>query len=604
MPYPTTTVEIAFNNGPYDASPTWIDVTSDVREVTTRRGRADEYQNFEAGTATVVLDNRARKYDPINTAGTYYGKLLPKKQIRISATTSSAFVVFQGYIKGWPVSMTNAGYDSTVTIECYDALGLLAAEEMPNDIADKYIRSLSPRHYWPLTDPIDPANFATTQLQDFGSNPRPLTAPVTTIRTANASGLAVGLPDTCVSLSETEFIEGWYFVTPPAAATAQTIVEWFQIASGDANFIFLQYGIGHEVDAYFDKTTSILYVGTYNGTQNKVYSATVYLDEFQPHHIGIVTTSTGVLTACYIDGIAETLTLTATNPWTDPLTENYATTPGRHQQAATWSSALTATQIQTIYRLGLGNITETTTNRFNRIIDYTSYPPLKTTTGTTVATVSEISIGGPSITSELQLLADSEGGNLYVSKDGTITMTGRFDFATGTSLTSQATFGGAGIGIGTELDYAIDSENMRNDLAMGISGDSTVEVRDATSVAAYGTSGGSWPTQLSTTADAQALGNLLVGFSKDPALVVSPIQINVEASTANWTLILGLELLNRITLNIVPRTGSSTTISQLLQSIEHNITPGQWTTTINGSVRFTNPFIIGTSLIGGTDLII
>lgn len=603
MPYPTTIVEIAFSNGPYDATPTWVDVTSDVREVTTRRGRSDEYQNFEAGTATVVLDNRARKYDPINTAGTYYANLLPKKQIRIRATTTSTVAVFQGYIKGWPVSMTDAGFDSTVTIECYDALGLLATEEMPNDVADKYIRSLSPRHYWPLTDPIDPLNISTTQLQDFGSSPQALTAPVT-VRTSNAPGLAVGLPDTSVGLSETEYIEGWYFQTVPTSATAQTITEWFQLGSGDVNFIFMRYGVGHEVEAAYDKTTNLLYLYTYDGSNQRIYTSTSYIDEFQPHHLAIVTASNGTVTACYVDGIAETMTLDTTTAWTDPLYEIFAVTPGRHQQAAVWTSALTAAQIQTIYRLGQATLTETTSNRFTRLIGYTSYPTAKTSVGTTVGTVSEISAGGPSITTELQLLADSEGGNLYVTKDGTIKMTGRFDFAAGTSLTSQATFGGAGIGIGTELDYTIDSDNMRNTLAVGFTGDATVTVTNTTSVAAYGTMGGSWPTQLSSSQDAQALGNMLVGFSKDTALVLSPIDVNVEASTANWTTILGLELLDRITVNIVPRTGSSTTVKQLLQSIEHRITPGQWTTTINGSVRFTNPFILGSSLLGGTDLIV
>jgi hypothetical protein len=602
MPYPTTIVEIAFSNGPYDPTPTWVPVTTDVREVTIRRGRSDEYQNFETGTATVVLDNRARTYDPINTASTYNGQLLPKKQIRISATTSSTVEVFQGYIKGWPVSMTAAGFDSTVTIECYDALGLLATEEMPNDVADKYIRSLNPRHYYPLTDPIDPLNFSATQMQDFGSAPMPL-SPTPNVRTSNAPGLAVGLPDTCVSLSETEFIEGWYGSGPIQAATAQTITEWFQLASGTENFIFSLYGVGHEMTIGFEKTTQQLDIRTYNTTTERQYNATVYLDEFQPHHIGVVTASDATVTAVYIDGIALTMTLTASGPWTEFQSEFFAVAPGRKQQAAIWTSALTAAQIQTIYRLGQATLTETTSARFTRLIGYTSYPTAKTTAGNTVATVAEISVGGPSITTELQLLADSEGGNLYVTKDGTIKMTGRYDFAAGTSITSQATFGGAGIGIGTEMDYTIDAENMRNTLAVGFTGDATVTVTDTTSVDAYGTMGGSWPTQLSSSQDAQTLGNLLVGFSKNTALVVSPIDVNVEASTANWTTILGLELLDRITLNIVPRTGSSTTVPQLLQSIEHNITPGQWTTTINGSVRFTNVFIIGTSLIGGTDLI-
>lgn len=603
MPYPTTIVEIAFSNGPYDPTPTWVPVTTDVREVSIRRGRSNEYQNFEAGTATVVLDNRARTYDPINTASTYNGQLLPKKQIRIRATTSSTVAVFQGYIKGWPVSMTDAGFDSTVTIECYDALGLLATEEMPDDVADKYIRSLNPRHYWPLTDPIDPLNISTTQLQDFGTAPMPLTAPYT-VRTSNGPGLAVGLPDTCVSLSETAYIEGWYATTQPQPATAQTITEWFQLPSGTDNFIFMSYGVGHEVEAAYDKTTSKLYLYTYNGTSERIYFGTSYLDEFQPHHIGIVSASDGTITTVYIDGIALTMSLGFTTPDTDPLVEWFAVTPGRKQQAAVWTSALTEAQIQTIYRLGQAKLTETTSARFTRLIGYTLYPTGKTAVGTTIGTVAEISVGGPSITTEMQLLADSEGGSLYVTKDGTIKMTGRYDFAAGTSLTSQATFGGAGIGIGTEMDYTIDSDNMRNTLAVGFSGDGTVTVTNATSANAYGTMGGSWPTQLSTSQDAEALGNMLVGFSKDTALVLSPIDVNVEASTTNWTTILGLELLDRITVNIVPRTGSSTTVLQLLQSIEHRITPGQWTTTINGSVRFTNPFIIGTSLLGGTDLIV
>jgi hypothetical protein len=42
----------------------------------------------------------------------------------------------------------------------------------------------------------------------------------------------------------------------------------------------------------------------------------------------------------------------------------------------------------------------------------------------------------------------------------------------------------------------------------------------------------------------------------------------------------------------------------LLQSIEHRITPGTWETVVNGSARFTGWFIIGVSLIGGTDVLL
>ncbi len=173
----------------------------------------------------------------------------------------------------------------------------------------------------------------------------------------------------------------------------------------------------------------------------------------------------------------------------------------------------------------------------------------------------------------------------------------------GTSLTSEATFGGADISIGTEINYRLDAKNLRNSLAVGYSGDGSIEVSNSASITAYGTAGGSWSTQLSTVEDAQTIGNLLVGFSATPAVVIDPIEVNVANNDDDWNRILGLELLNRITLNIVQKVGSTLTFSQILQSITHTVTPSQWSTTINGSVRFTNPFIIGTSLIGGTDLI-
>jgi hypothetical protein len=44
-------------------------------------------------------------------------------------------------------------------------------------------------------------------------------------------------------------------------------------------------------------------------------------------------------------------------------------------------------------------------------------------------------------------------------------------------------------------------------------------------------------------------------------------------------------------------------LKQIVQAIEHNVTPGTWQTTLTGSTRFTNPFIIDESLLDGTDLL-
>lgn len=604
MAYPVVKVEIAFADGPYVASPTWTDVTTYVREISIRRGRSDEFQDFDAGTASLTLDNRTRIFDPTLTTGTYYGNLVPRRQIKITATNNgTVYPVYRGYISGWPMSITEAGFDATVTLECYDALGLLANEELPDDLADHYIRTLSPRHYWPLTDPIDPLNYSTTRLQDYGSNPQPLSA-AAGLRTSNAPGLASGLANTSCSLSETEFIEGWYFSQPGISATTSTMMKWVEFGSGDANFIFLQYGLYGEAEMAFDKVNNILYTYTYDGTNQNTYETQVYPDTNIPHHVAMTTAINASLVDIYIDGVQQPFTLTTVTAFPITRLEKFATTPGRHQQAVVFSSELTFTQITNIYKLSLGYVTESTGARFDRLIAYTSFPTsLTSKSANLVATVTEISDGGPSVTSELQLLSDSEGGSLYVSRSGVVTLTARYDYSKGRSLTPQATFGSGGIGIGTNIEYHLTAENLRNELTMGFSGNGSIDVKDTASIAAIGTCGGSWPTQLSTQSDAQALGNLLVGFSSSPKLVISPYEVNVEASTASWDTVLSLELLDRITLNIPQKTGANTTAVQLLQSIEHKITPSQWSTTVNGSVRYTNLFIIGTSLIGGTDLL-
>ena len=167
MAYPVPKIEIAFDDGPYVASPTWTDITSYVRELTTDRGRDDDWGDF-SGSASVVLDNRSRLFDPFYTSGTYYGKLLPRRQIRITATYGgTSYPVFRGFIAGWPPAWTDGGYDSTVTLSCFDALGLLASDSLPADWSRKYILSTAPRHYWPLDEPIQPFTAAQV-MYDYG----------------------------------------------------------------------------------------------------------------------------------------------------------------------------------------------------------------------------------------------------------------------------------------------------------------------------------------------------------------------------------------------------------------------------------------------------
>ncbi len=609
MPYPNVQVEISFVSAPYTVSPTWVDVTDYVREVTVRRGRSDEFQEFEAGTATITLDNRDRRFDPLNTSSPYSPNVVPRRGIRITALntiggTTTSFRMFRGFVEGWPVSITDAGFDSTVTIECVDIMGLLGQEELPDDLADSYIRSLSPRHYWPLNDPIDPVTYTTQSLKDYGSSPVDLT-PYSTFKTANCEGLAIGLADTAISIAETDFVDGWSYSRGPYSSAYSSLSLWFQAPQLD-QLTVASWGQQRNTNISYDVNTSELSIQVLSGTTLGEFVGTISLDLSIAHHLVVnLNNSSSAPTSVYVDGQPLTMSLSSLVAFSASLFESYQSGQGRRQQIVTLDRELTATEVQTIYRLSRAIITETTSARFTRLMGYTPVPSgFWTTPVDTIGTVSGITTGGPSITSELQLLNDSEGGNLYVNKAGELTLTGRNAFATGTSLTNQATIGTTGITIGPEIQYHVDAETMRNELTMGFAGEGVVELRDSTSVTAYGTSGGTWTTQLSTQDQALALGNLLIGFSKDPKVVVSPVEVNVSAVAADWATILGLELLDRITLTLAPAVGSSMSFPQLVQSIEHRVVPGEWSTTLNGSVRFTNPFIIGSSLLGGPDLIL
>ena len=109
-----------------------VDVTSQVRKVSTRRGRNRLLAQFEAGTATVVLNDPNSDFSPENTSSPYYGKLLPLRKIRIYAESELAgntvnTPIFAGYITSYDTSFyQGTTQDATVTLQCVDTFRLLA----------------------------------------------------------------------------------------------------------------------------------------------------------------------------------------------------------------------------------------------------------------------------------------------------------------------------------------------------------------------------------------------------------------------------------------------------------------------------------------------
>jgi hypothetical protein len=114
-----------------DAPADLVNITDQVMKVSTRRGRNRILANFEAGTATVTLNDPNSWFNPYNIDSPYFGKLLPLRKIRIYATTTLngdpvEINLFAGYITSYDTGFyEGTNTTSTVVLQCVDGFRLL-----------------------------------------------------------------------------------------------------------------------------------------------------------------------------------------------------------------------------------------------------------------------------------------------------------------------------------------------------------------------------------------------------------------------------------------------------------------------------------------------
>lgn len=111
MTLPVLTMRIAFTTNPYNDTPSWADVSSDLISVHTKRGRQHQLDRFEAGTAIVLLNNADGHYWPDNTGGNYYPNVTLGRRVNFRATyDSTTYDEFTGFIRKYrPVWLGDKG---------------------------------------------------------------------------------------------------------------------------------------------------------------------------------------------------------------------------------------------------------------------------------------------------------------------------------------------------------------------------------------------------------------------------------------------------------------------------------------------------------------
>lgn len=175
---PKVVLEVAFDSAP-GQTPVWVDVSYYVREVHIRRGRQHELGQPEAGTATILLDNRLRNFDPAYQAGPFYGKILPMRRVRVSAEwEGTCYPLFTGFAESWGLRW-GPGLDGVCELQAVDgfkALGLLKVVELsvPQELSGARIQRLLDytgmsgtfvgEGFWVLGDPTTGVLGSTTKV--------------------------------------------------------------------------------------------------------------------------------------------------------------------------------------------------------------------------------------------------------------------------------------------------------------------------------------------------------------------------------------------------------------------------------------------------------
>lgn len=601
MAYPTPIVEIAFDDGPYVASPTWTNVTAYVLDATVDRGRSDEWATEFTGTAQIRLDNTTRRFDPFYTAGPYYGKLLPRRQIRIRATSgATTYDVFRGYVDGWPVTFTNGVYWSEVVLQCYDALALLSESALPVDWSDEYIQSTNPTNYYRFLNPSNPTTPTALYITDEGSagdNLRPNVAG----QYQNVDALAPGLPAKALNVGGA-FL--WYLKSVSQAnATSFTIAAWVQFGTNQ-RASSIEFACGRFVAIYLNPTTSRITVEYETGTLLVTYTGG-YLDNSVPHFVAFTVSPTFGTVSLRVDGVVQTTTNTtaaSTFTSTDTLFLNKSV----YQQVITWKGGVSGNVLDEIYLRGAALFDETTTERVDRLITQTDFPTSRVTApASPYGQVLQITDDAPPVSSELNITANSEAAPLFCKRNGDLVLFDRYQqFTQSTSYTSQQTFGTGGITIGPEIEIRKDAETIRNQFDISYSAEAVVAVDKPPSVTTYGPRDQGISTWAATKQDAENIGQLWAGLGQFPSTTFTPFQVNVSNVTADWNKVLALELCDRVTVKVSPNVGNAIEEPALIQRVTHEITPGEWKTTLTTSVRLAYGFQVDRDYVDGPKYII
>lgn len=624
----TLMLEVAFN--PPSEAPTWTDISSYLRSFQTRRGRGDELDTFSAGTASFVLDNRDRRFDPVHTGSPYYPNVLPMRRVRIraehglaqpsdidglhvwlsadtitgksngaalttwadrsgngyDATASGAPTYRTSVVNGEPVVRFNGTTDYFTfgnVLTGLTAAEVFAVVKIDNDPPGAFAQGGLWRMdtdtvnstFYPFTDTVVYLGFGTTARKTVG-NPAPALTSPRLLNVSSASGAWT------TRLDGTQlFTTGTNTVAWPAAPLLGKSHGPYFLDGDIAEFLVFDHVLTADeranVNAYIADKYGLTLTGA-TPTSGHPYDLFMgYVDDWGQDYVN---PSDGIVTLTATDLFKYLAGVRAPHPFIELDDEDGGfIDSGLLAGPGDLDDELTGERIASVLSdLGLtGDIDD----------GYTTLPGGQ---------------GSGTALNYLQAVALSEDGRLFVNVSGEVVFLDRHaPFLRPLSNTSQATFGdGADELRYSDLSLDFSDTQIRNHVVIrmqnsrGTTG-GEIDAEDANSIDEYLRQTYRREVLYTDPAIAADHAQYLVTRYKDPLLRVESLTVKPERDPANlFPEVLGREITDRITIKRRPQgVGSAIEQEALIEGVSHAFSPlSTWVTTWTLSPVDTNNYLI------------
>jgi hypothetical protein len=606
---PSIKVEVAFSTQPFSTSPVWTDISSSVQGFTTKRGRSYELDRIEAGTCGLILDNSDGAFTPGRTSSAYYPYVKPKRRLRITVVKNAVtYAVYDGFVERWPVEF-NGAIVAEVSIEASDAFRHLSDITLNTPMREACLDG-TPTWYWPLTDDAG-APYASNLAEPVVVANRVI-SPVG-VGSAQFGGAAIiDAPEVddngttwAVSGADSNAMAVLQFLDgggpKPWPYALNSTFAWACFWKGplptttDYSLFYLADASGNTLVSFRLQpggNLSLTVKGA-TGTQTSTWVGAVPVGN-KTYQLGFSVTPTGMPNgelAILVNGdpgpggstFAYTKGALAATPMYGMMggemvgsSRNYGMNGSMSHAVLRISAAFKYFYLSsqgTTYLSGVAYPTPAPESaRFDRVLFHARIPSAWTRTYD--ASLSKLTplqwASGSSALELLQGFADDAGGVLFMGTSGEFVYQNRHHRI---GAPVAATFKHSdGTGYEPHLTLVMDEDRVVNDVTVTRPGGSTARASDAASIGEYGRKTREMTLRIDNDGEAWDAATWAVEQGKDAKVRIDGVTLNLGASDALWSVVLGLKLGDKIVLDELPEAAPFTTGEFFVEGIDHDCT--------------------------------